>query len=243
MSSHIGPALGLKREVEAALDELARNEGAIEEEHSLLIDAGLLERSGWLTSFPHLAIAASGIHPETGDFAGERFVLAPASCHGVYHHHAGTTITAPLVSHVRGSVFRNEASYTPLRRQRQFTMDELVCLADPDTVQAFLDRTKDRLTALFESWGLAFSWQVATDPFYRAMDPAALIQKLVPVKWEAVLDGDDLAIASVNVHNQHFGEAFDISIAGEVASSGCIAVGVERVLWALQHRPGGASND
>ncbi|HNI70247.1 MAG TPA: hypothetical protein PKM12_03025 [Marmoricola sp.] len=236
MSSHVGTTLGLKREVEAALDGLAGAEGAAEEEHSLLIDANLLERSGWLTSFPHLAIAASGIHPDTGEFSGERFVLAPASCHGVYHHHAGTTLTAPQVSHVRGSVFRNEASFTPLRRQRQFTMDEIVCLANASQVQAFLDRTKERLTELFESWGLAFSWQVATDPFYREFDPAALIQKLVPVKWEAVLSGDDLAIASVNVHNQHFGEAFDITIAGEPASSGCIAVGIERVLWALENR-------
>jgi len=70
-----------------------------------------------------------------------------------------------------------------------------------------------------------------------------LVVDLVGVEDQAVLAGDDLAIASVNVHNQHFGEAFDISIAGEVASSGCIAVGVERVLWALQHRPGGAKND
>lgn len=236
MSSHVGPALGLKREIEAELDALAREEGAGEEEHSLLIDAGLLEQSGWLTSFPHLAIAASGLHPETGEFAGERFVLAPASCHGVYHHHAGTTLTAPQTSHVRGSVFRNEASYTPLRRQRQFTMDEIVHLGSPDQVQTFLDRTQTRLTTLFESWGLDFSWQVATDPFYREMDPAALIQRLVPVKQEAVLAGDDLAIASVNVHNQHFGAAFDIDFEGQPASSGCIAVGVERVLWALENR-------
>jgi threonyl-tRNA synthetase len=236
VSSHVGSDLGLKREVESALDELARAEAAVEEEHSILIDAALLERSGWLTSFPHLAVAASGIDPETSEFAGERFVLAPASCHGVYHHHAGTTLTAPRASHVRGSVFRNEASFTPLRRQRQFTMDEIVCLASPDEVQSFLDRTRGRLTELFESWGLRFEWQVATDPFYREMDPAALIQKLIPVKLEAVLEGDDLAIASVNVHNQHFGEAFDITVSGETASSGCTAVGVERVMWALRHR-------
>ena len=74
MSSHVGPALGLKREIEAELDALAREEGAGEEEHSLLIDAGLLEQSGWLASFPHLAIAASGLHPETGEFAGHTVV-------------------------------------------------------------------------------------------------------------------------------------------------------------------------
>ena len=68
----------------------------------------------------------------------------------------------------------------------------------------------------------------ATDPFFRPEKNAAwLIQKLDPVKTEFVFGGD-LAVASVNLHYDHFGSAFEITRDGRPAHTACLAFGLER---------------
>src|SRR5205807_9266638 len=85
---------------------------------------------------------------------------------------------------------------------------------------------------------LPVDWATATDPFFRpARNPRYLAQRLQPTKHEAVFEGD-LAIASVNLHEDHFGAAFDIRRDGRAAVSGCVAFGVERWLYALTRRHG-----
>jgi hypothetical protein len=57
------------------------------------------------------------------------------------------------------------------------------------------------------------------------------------VKTEMVFGGS-LAIGSVNLHRDYFGEAFEIRREGRDAWSGCIAFGVERWLHAILTRFG-----
>jgi hypothetical protein len=46
--------------------------------------------------------------------------------------------------------------------------------------------------------------------------------------------GRSLAVASLNDHEIHFGEAFDLRLpGGAVASSACVAFGLERLLLAV----------
>lgn len=117
-------------------------------------------------------------------------------------------------------------------------MRELVCLGSDSEVEDFLVRQQAQITAFVAALGVEARWQVATDPFFRPeRQPKYLAQKVFPVKQELVLE-DGLAIASVNRHHDHFGRAFDIQRADHAASSGCVAFGLERWLYALVCRYG-----
>lgn len=232
-----GPLARLRRAVTDRLDERRTVTEAETDTSSALLAPALLERSGWLTGFPQLALHAHPADPETGRVLAPSGVLAPAACHSVYAARTGARLPADgCTVHIRSQAFRQEATISPLRRQRAFTMDELVRLGSPAAVADFLAREREILTELFAEWGVPVRWQPATDPFYRADSPAVLLQRIAPVKQEAVFAADTpdaLALASVNVHHDHFGTAFDIHAGDGVAHSGCVAVGIERVLWAI----------
>jgi hypothetical protein len=104
-------------------------------------------------------------------------------------------------------------------------------------------RLTETISRFQEALGLGATWQHATDPFFRpARNPAYLVQRLEPVKHELVFDGR-LAIASTNLHHDHFGRAFGIERDGAPAFSGCVAFGVERWLAAFLARHGSAPED
>ncbi|MGH9226673.1 MAG: aminoacyl--tRNA ligase-related protein, partial [Acidimicrobiales bacterium] len=80
------------------------------------------------------------------------------------------------------------------------------------------------------------TWQAATDPFFRpAANPRYVMQVVDPTKHELVFagSGGDLALASVNLHHDHFGRAFDIRMGTAPAHTGCLAFGLERWLAAI----------
>lgn len=232
-----GDLLTLSRGLDLLLADLAGHWSPLDEHHPALLPSCDLVRSGWLPGFPHLALTACGLDPERtveGDLVPTEptGVLAPAACHAVYPAHAGEDLEAPLYVRVSSPVFRCESSFSPLRRQRVFTMREVVCVGTSAEVDSFLEGSLAAVDLLLAELGIEAPWVVATDPFYRPDAPAALVQRLVPLKREATLAGDDLAIASVNVHSDHFTEAFSLTRDGEVASSGCVAFGLERWVWA-----------
>jgi seryl-tRNA synthetase len=117
-------------------------------------------------------------------------------------------------------------------------MREIVCLGTAPEVAAFLERTQQAFHALLDRLDVPVRWANATDPFFRPSRNAKyLMQILDPVKQEAVF-GDGLAVGSVNFHQDHFGRAFNISHDGAPAYSGCVALGVERLLYAVVQRHG-----
>jgi hypothetical protein len=186
-----------------------------------------------------------------------RELLTPAACYHVYLHHQGAELVRARYLTTVNTCFRREAYYRPLRRQWSFRMREIVCLGTRAEVTAFLERARLGLDALLAELDLPVRWDVATDPFFQpARNPAYLAQRLHPTKHEALYgtgdgsddshgshgrddrDGDQLAIASVNLHEDHFGAAFAITREGRPAASGCLAFGLERWLYALVHRHG-----
>jgi hypothetical protein len=83
--------------------------------------------------------------------------------------------------------------------------------------------------------------QVATDPFYQPQDGRGVMQKLTPVKEEFVY-GATVAIASLNIHRNFFGERCSIRTGdGNLAFTSCVAFGLERWLHALLDRFGDPS--
>ena len=259
-----GPALAAARDLDRAFLALASRWSPDEEVHPVLIAAATLERLDYFTSFPQLVtfpvtLDASddnieafrqGAPVEAGSgtvrlatTSPVRDVLVPAACYHVYAHHEGEALAATVFVTTSNTCFRREEAYEPLRRQWSFTMREVVCLGAHDTVVSFLDEARAAVRRLCEAVGVDVGWETATDPFFRpSTNPKYLMQRIEPVKHEA-RTRDGLAIASVNLHHDHFGSLFDITHDGRPAVTGCLAFGVERWLSALlsAHGPDAAS--
>lgn len=248
-----GPLLRLSADCDRAFLALADVWGAREERHPVFLSAAQLQRIDYLHSFPQLAtfpialdaaednldtFLSGGAVDESGDVlltrtAPVRELLTPAACYHLYVHHEGESFDAARYLTTRNTCFRREVEYLPLQRQWVFDMREIVCIGTRAEVVDFLDRARGLVGSLCDALGFGVAWETATDPFFRpARNPKYLYQKIEPTKLEATFDGH-LAIASVNLHQSHFGSAFAMTRAGDPAFSGCVAFGLERWLYAL----------
>ena len=248
-----GDLLALDRRLDAIFTGWARHWNAVEYRFPACVEARHLERLDYFRSFPHLATFPVTLSREKENIesfargepcdpggkvdlpklAGTEHVLTPAACYHVYIELEGETLEAPRYITTRATCFRNEDEYTPLERQWNFSMREIVCLGTAAEVENFLTRSTRVINHFAAGIGLPVEWADATDPFFSpASNPKYLFQKLEPVKRELVF-GDNLAIASTNFHRDYFGEAFAITRDGEKAFSGCVAFGMERWLSAF----------
>ena len=256
-----GPLLRLAAECDRAFLMLASRWDASDEAHPATLPAADLARAGYLRSFPHQATFA--VHLDRAEDNLDRFVagvglgeqdisltrippvqevLTPAACYHVYQSRQGARLDRAAYLTTRNTCFRTEEAYIPLHRQRAFTMREIVCLGPAAPVDAFVEDALAVAGSLIGELDLPADWAAATDPFFRpTVSPGYLMQLVTSVKREAVymVGGTaPLAVGSVNRHGDHFGEAFGIEVAGEPATSGCLAFGLERWLLAITDRHG-----
>lgn len=253
-----GPLLELAERLDRRFAGLAGRWGAEELRFPTFIAAAELERIDWFRSFPQLATFPVSLHadeanlarftagePVTGDgrvqlaeLAPVRDVLTPAACYHVYAHHRGRAFDGPRWFTTRATCFRREDHYEPLERQWSFTMREVVCVGTDAEAAAFLDEAAALVDELAAPLGLDLRWEPATDPFFRpSRNPQYLMQRVDPTKHELVFDGR-LALASRNLHHDHFGRAFAMERDGRPVHTACVAFGVERWLAALVRRFG-----
>jgi hypothetical protein len=252
-----GPLARLAAQCDSAFTTLAGLWAAEPEDHPAMLDLAAMQAAGYLSAFPHLAtfpVCLAAEEENLRDFtAGPvaadgalrltrttpvREVLTPAACYHVFVSHERDNLTVPSYLTTRNTCFRREDHYEPLRRQWSFRMREIVCIGTRAEVTAFLGAAREAASALLRELDLAVAWEAATDPFFGpAGNPMALAQRLQPTKHEAVFGGD-LALASVNHHEDHFGAAFGITRQDRPAASGCVAFGIERWVYAFTRRHG-----
>lgn len=251
-----GPLLRLAEECDRAFQALASIWGAQEERHPAALPAERLQRLDYLNSFPSQATFPARLDPAhltdfvaggpitaAGDvaltpLAPVSSVLTPAACYHLYHAHEGQSFTAPLFLTTRNTCFRNEERYVPLCRQWSFTMREIVCLGTLAETVTYLEQARAAVDEFLALVDLPVAWLAATDPFFQPLtNPRYLMQRLQPSKHEATYGGD-LAIASVNLHYDHFGAAFELRRDGQPANTACLAFGIERWLYAITDRHG-----
>lgn len=251
-----GATLAYLRRLDRALADWACARGAEEVEAGPTISAATLARAGYLAAFPRhatfpaclrdeartlAAFAADGVAGD-GSLRLERLapcadVLTPAACYHVYPAFADAHLDRARHVTLLGRCWRREKRFEPLRRQHAFRMREWVVVGHEEEVSAALDAGREALLALAARLGLSLSLVPATDPFFRGDSPAALLQRLGALKVEACAP-DGLALGSINRHLRHFGAAFGVRRADEVAASGCVAFGLERWISALVDRHG-----
>jgi len=246
-----------------AMGELFRREacalGAEELQFPTLIRADTLLKTGYLRGFPqhcqfvspldgcesNLRAFRAGIDRcaesiaeiDVRDFqVTPEYVLTPAVCYHSYEHFAGQVL--PADGHVLVTAaqpcFRYEGRATEgLRRLREFTMREIICIGEPDSVVAQRERLFDLLKRLLDELDLQGVIKSASDPFFcDDYDAKRLFQMGFELKHElrAGMPGaSSLAIASINYHQDYFGKSFEITTSsGEPGHSCCVGFGIDR---------------
>lgn len=250
-----GRPFALLRQIEGRIAALCAGETEDEWAAPAALPLSTLERAGYFASFPRWLTVAS--HMSDDDATLERVAaspeparvasaaiepataaLPPAVCYHVYAALIGSTIPSRCIVTAQGCCWRHEGErLAPLERGWSFTMREIVCIGSEAECVAFRDRGVKLARWLATGLGLVSSVEPAEDPFFAPTSRGrALLQRVKGLKQELRLpigDGETTAAASFNLHEQFFGEAFDIRLAtGEPAFTACVAFGLERWLLA-----------
>jgi seryl-tRNA synthetase len=243
------------RGVEAYVSAAGRGESARRLFLSPVQARTTLELSGYVSSFPNLVGAISGIPDRAGRAAAAdpsrwtsllestEVSLCSAACHGLYPLLSGSIIGSAGVRYeVQSWVFRHEPS-TDLARMQSFRQHEFVYVGTPDGALEHRDRWLARGRDLLSNLGLDVASEAANDPFVgRAAPMLAESQRDKELKFELVAlvaTEEPRAIASANYHEAHFGEAFSIHLEdASPAHTACIGFGLERITLALLRRHG-----
>jgi seryl-tRNA synthetase len=216
-----------------------------------------LERSGYLKSFPNLLGCVCALHGteteiraaadryETGDdwtsaLGPADLVLSPAACYPLYPLAAarGPIPRGGLLFDVAADCFRREPSRL-LDRLQSFRMREFVCIGAPDEITSFRERWMAHARMLAEQLALPCRIETASDPFFgRVGQVMAVAQLQQSLKFELLVPlrsaEQPTACMSFNYHRDHFGTVWGIqNAAGDVAHTGCVAFGMDRLAVAL----------
>ena len=222
-----------------------------------VMSRAMLERSGYLKSFPNLLgcmSCLSGPEPEIrkavsafeqgGDWTtalsvGD-LVLTPASCYPIYPIAAerGALPAEGYVFDVACDCFRREPS-SDLDRLQSFRMREYVRIGTAQQILSFREAWIEKAKGLAEALALPYQMELASDPFFgrggqlmamSQMEQALKFELVIPVVSTAKLT----ACMSFNYHQDHFGQTWELADAsGEAAHTGCVAFGMDRLAVAL----------
>ena len=222
-----------------------------------VMSRALLEKSGYLKSFPHLLGCVSSMTGTEakiralveGKAAGQQWVdalvatdlvLTPAACYQVYPIIAarGDVPSTGVIVDVESYCFRREAS-SELGRMQAFRMREYVCIGAPETALAFRESWKAKAERIANQLGVPFTLAPASDPFFgragklmavNQVEQALKFELLIPVNSEEA----PTACMSFNYHQDHFGTTWGLRTEdGAVAHTACSAFGLDRLTIAL----------
>jgi seryl-tRNA synthetase len=216
-----------------------------------------VEKSGYLKSFPHFLgcvsclggaeteVSAVVERSEAGEewtdgLAAADLVLSPAACYPVYPLVAsrGAVPANGLLFDVACDCFRREPSKM-LDRLQSFRMREYVCIGTSVQVGAFRKRWMSSAQGIAKRLGLNWQIDTASDPFFgRVGKLMAASQVEQELKFELLVPVHSTdrptACMSFNYHRDHFGEAWNMRTeSGELAHTGCVAFGIDRLALAL----------
>lgn len=210
--------------------QLAIKYNATEVIYPTIIPKEVLEKSDYFTSFPKIATKINRNH-----------FLTPALCFHSYQQLENMILEkSPVVITTVGKCFRleNEA-YKSLERLWDFTMREIICIGTYEDVEKLRSLLIQSLLEFSETLQLQGTFVKASDPFFTsdANKGKRILQKLKPLKFELRLSinkTETLAVSSFNHHESFFGECFNIKLSNsEIASTSCIAFGLERWVFAF----------
>lgn len=214
-----------------------------------------IEKSGYLHSFPNLLGAVCCLHGSETEIravvdkkngawvdalAPTDLVLTPAACYPLYPLVAsrGSVPATGLLFDVSSDCFRHEPSLD-IDRFQSFRMREFVCMGLPEKVAKFRQRWMERAPQFADVLGLNYRIDGASDPFFgrtgkllamNQIEQALKFELLIPVRPGQ----EPTACMSFNYHRDHFGTKWGLRMeTDEVAHTGCVAFGIDRLGLAL----------
>ncbi len=220
-----------------------------------VIPRKLLEQSGFLNAFPHLAGTVFSFegtdaqHRQLQEAVGSgkdwsayqkmtEVALTSAACYPVYASSSGALPAGGRVIDVTSYCFRHEPSEDPTRLQI-FRMREFIRLGTADAVTAWRATWMERGSGLLERLGLPVRLVAASDPFFgRVGRMLAANQREQELKFEIVVpiisEARPTAVMSFNYHQEHFSSKFNIRTQSDaLAHTACLGFGLERIVIAL----------
>lgn len=158
--------------------------------------------------------------------------LTPAACFHAYP--LVVRREEPFAALVTGPCARYESGgWAPPFRLASFHMSELVVVGPKEFIATRCREVLALLESLFAELDLPGSFVTAVDAFYLASGRGArLLQQMKELKkeFQTPIGAGQVAVASVNHHEDYFGRCFDLhDSGGERAHSFCAAFGLERL--------------
>jgi hypothetical protein len=168
------------------------------------------------------------------------FAICPSCCYHCYEgmenwqlDASGRCVTVTVTCH------RYEgANHRTMTRLRAFTMREVVWVGHPRFVVEGRAKAEELIVQWAKDWELVGSFETANDMFF-TQDYAvkASFQRQQQAKKELKLlipfEKQSISVFSSNFHAMTFGKAFNITLSGRPATSGCIGWGYERWVYAI----------
>lgn len=248
----LGPAPArLAAIVDRFAQELAHSLGAVEYTVPHLVSWETIDRAGYARTFPQHLTACSVVAPDLSaldrfaaadnlvdrdaDLRPAPVTLAPTVCMNIFAAHADRPLSGPVTATAKQACARHEVIAEGATRLWSFNMREIVYIGEADGAREFCRDIIGELIDLLRSIGLPATICSASDPFFTVeRESLSSYQSRLDLKQEVRgrMAGDDreVAITSVNIHNQHFGQSFGISLSDDASSSACVGFGLER--WA-----------
>jgi len=258
-----GSYLAVKKKIEAMWANVSLNKfDAHEIENPGLWSMEIFHKTGYLQDFPHEALFVVGAKRSSASLANlsdkligdaldvEQSDVAliaddlqliggcqPSVCTSCYFALESFKNYKNRVYTTFNRVFRNEGG-RDLSRLTSFTVRDIMAVGEESFV---LEKRNDFLEAGHEfvkKLGLKFKIEAANDPFFSRKLKKISFQNSGALKYEIQVfipyTQSWLAVGSVNYHLTNFGDAFDIFLeGGGAASSCCIGIGFDRLVYAL----------
>jgi hypothetical protein len=257
-----GPAAQLMSLVDSKVENLfARPLNAELEIYPSTIENKTLDRCAHFTSFPEHIDFVAHLKQDLGVLNGfsndcrekkwspdlhegrmgtSELAISPSCCYHCYEGMEGWQIqtpgrcaTATLACH------RYEgANHRSLSRLRAFTMREVIFIGQPRYVIESRAKGEAAIIQWAKDWELGCTFETANDMFFtQDFSVKASFQRLHQAKKELLLqlpgEKKSLSVFSSNFHGVTFGTAFNITVNGRPATTGCIAWGYERWVYAI----------
>ncbi|HYL36130.1 MAG TPA: aminoacyl--tRNA ligase-related protein [Bryobacteraceae bacterium] len=171
--------------------------------------------------------------------SGVECLLSPSVCFHWYRWLRDARLEKPRAITALGKCFRYESSnLTGLERLWDFTMREIVFVGSSDYVLQNRNMLVEFSARFLDELGLAYQISTATDPFFvDSYAVQAAYQQGFELKFELLAplpySGRNLAVGSINYHQDFFGRSFGIQYDGAPAHTGCIGFGYERLALAF----------
>lgn len=242
--------------------EVAQRHNAVEQDHPVLWPVDLYQKINYFSEFPQQVILCAPVENEftardqfaqqyskeqsynqvsmKTHFSGATYGLQCAVCDICYYNMRGAREHENTVYTTVNKVFRNESSATgSLDRLTNFTVRDVMFVGDEQFVLMYRQKMLEEAQDLLARLNLDSKIETADDPFFSNDSVVKnLFQNASELKHELLVklnySNSYMAVGSVNLHLDFFGQAFDIQGAEEKpVYSGCFGIGFERLAYAL----------